>query len=384
LKSFKLKAKWLPSGGWRAFFLLLLMLYAFMPFETESENFALQIRSGVAIFFTLYVLRSTGIFLDRCSFVLLIFALFAVAFAALVSVSGRFFVTLVSIVLAAVVSCAADRDPLFRCSLSRALEWLLVLSSMALLLQLAVWHGTGELLRIHEVFFPLSEARVEDHGEFARLGGLYIEPGTFANWSLLIFLVYRMLAYSPNPLLPFLVGGAMVASLSVWGVAAGLVIIIVSAPAALRGKPLRASLLIGLGCLAIPVIFNADVLAFIEAKTALESVSGDSKVVAVNEFMHEFDSIFLLGKGFAPNFCVGCTSPQDAGVFIGFSVTFGVLFAIIVFLALFLGVFRRLGFAGILIALFVPVSKVFYWDFIFWILVFLTWRQLSNVRKVRD
>jgi len=376
VKSLKPKAIYSPSGEWRAVFLLLLALYSFLPYETASGGLALQIRCGVAVIFTLYILGSTRIGIDRPSFVLGLLAFFAAAFAALVSFNGRLFLALISIVLAAVASSAVDRNPSFRASLSRALEWLLALSSIALLLQVAVWHGTGELLRIHEVFFPLSEARIDDRGEFARLGGLYIEPGTFANWSVLILLMYRMISDFPNPTLSLLVGVAMIASISVWGAAAGLVILMVSAPSALRGKPLVSSLLIGLGGAAVALIVaNSNVLAFFEAKSGLESESGYSKVVAVNEFMRTFEDIILLGKGFAPDFCLGCAAPQDAGVFIGVSVTFGVAFAVLIFLALYLGVFQRLGFAGVLIALFVPISKVFYWDFVLWILIFLAWRK---------
>lgn len=365
---------WTDGGGQRLL-LFILFVYTFIPFETASEGLALQIRSVGAILLMTYALLTAKWRLDRVTLAIVVLVLSMAVLAAIVSTSGRVFILGISVFLGAVISCAIRDDVKFRSYFLCALELLLVISSLALLVQVAIWKVTGEIVHIHEFVFPLSESRVEDQVFFARMGGVFIEPGTYANWTCLFVIAYRLLADRPKHWLMFLVGGAMVASLSAWGLAAGLVILLVSAAGALRAGPLSGiPLVAGVG-LAMSGVLSSDVLDFIETKSALESDSGDSKVVAINEFIRIFDSILFLGQGFAPDFCRACLAPQDVGVFVGLSVVFGIFFSGVVFSFFYWGVFRKLGFSGLLVAAFVVISKVFYWDFILWILFFLAWRS---------
>ncbi len=371
---------WTDGGGQRLL-LFVLFVYTFIPFETASEGLALQIRSVGAILLMAYALLTAKWSLDRSTLAIAVLVLSMAVLAAIVSTSGRVFILGISVFLGAVISCAIRDDIKFRANFLCALELLLVISSLALLVQVAIWKATGEIVHIHEFVFPLSESRVEDHFFFARMGGVFIEPGTYANWTCLFVVAYRLLSDRPKHWLMFLVGAAMVASVSAWGLAAGLVILLVSAAGALRAAPLSGiPLLAGVG-LAISWVLSSDVLDFIETKSALESDSGDSKVVAINEFVRIFDSILLLGQGFAPDFCRFCLAPQDAGVFIGLSVVTGVLFAVVAFSFFYLGVFSKAGLSGLLVAAFVVVSKVFYWDFILWVLFFLAWHYLRLAKS---
>lgn len=365
------------AGGGQSLLLFFLLIYTFIPFETAAEGLALQIRSVAAVVLTAYVVLRAKWRIDRVTFAIILLALCMVFLASIVSMSGRVLIQVISIFLAAVISCATRDDVKFRINFVRALELLLAVSSLALLVQVAIWQMTGEILRIHEIVFPLSEARVEDHGFVARMGGMFIEPGTFANWTCLFVVAYRFLVDRPKYWLILLVGGAMVASVSAWGMVVGLTILMVSAAGALRMSPLYGISLVAGAGLALPLLLNSDVLDFLEKKSELESESGDSKVIAVSEFLRIFDDIFVLGQGFAPDFCQACLAPQDAGVFIGFSVVFGVVFAGIVFGCFYWGVFRKLGISGLFISAFVVLSKVFYWDFILWVLFFLAWRPRS-------
>src|SRR5690606_28506318 len=65
--------------------------------------------------------------------------------------------------------------------LIRSLEVLIYVSFASLVLQLLL-HRFWGYVDIHAFIYPWSEARYGDQGSFVRLGGLYIEPGTLANW----------------------------------------------------------------------------------------------------------------------------------------------------------------------------------------------------------
>lgn len=374
MSGIKASLRTLIDGGKQSLLLFVLFVYTFIPFETATEGLALQIRSVAAVLLIAYVFLNAKWRLDRITLATGFLVLAMAVLASIVSTSGRVFILLISVFLAAVTSCATRDDVKFRANFVRALEWLLAISSLALLAQVAVWKGTGEIIQLHEIVFPMSESRVEDHGFVARMGGIFIEPGTFANWTCLFVVAYRLLVVQPRHWLLFLVGGAMVASLSAWGLAAGLSILLVSAASALRAGPFSGVLLMGGAGFAIPVLLSSDVLDFFEKKSELESDSGDSKILAINEFLRIFESIFFIGQGFSPDFCRACLAPQDAGVFIAYSVVFGVVCSVVVFSFFYLGVYRKLGGAGLLVAAFVVLSKVFYWDFILWILFFLAWR----------
>lgn len=359
--------------SWQVLLLLVLSVYTFIPFEMETDGAALQIRSTAAMLLSIFILVSIRWRLDRQTLLIALTVLSAVVLAGLVSTSGRIFVLCISIFLGVLIACAARDDVSFRENFSVALEVLLAASSLALILQVVIWKGTGEIVRIHEIVFPMSEARVEDHEYFARMGGVYIEPGTFSNWSCLLALVYRFLVPKPRTWLMILVGSAMVISLSAWGVAAGATMVLLSVFGSLRRGSLAAVPLVGASALAVTLLFSTDVLDFFEAKSSLESDSGDSKIVALNEFIRIFSNILLFGQGFAPDFCRSCLAPQDAGILIGFSVVFGVLVSALVFFFFYVGVARKLGISGLVLGAFVALSKVFYWDFILWTLLFLAW-----------
>lgn len=357
--------------------LFLCLVYSFVPYETDREGAAVIYRTVVAVALSVFLGLNFSIKFRRSaiSFFLLIFLVSALAL--LVTFSYRFFVFSVVIVLSFLLASNVVFEEKFRCDFTRVLEIFLILSSCAVIFQFVYWRFTGIVAEIHELVYPWSSARVEDHGAFARLGGMYIEPGTFSNWTLFFVLIYKFIDKNSRSFIVIFSSAAMIVSMSMWGMLAGVVTIFIEMMSIKKNRFFLAVSYSFVFLILASFFISDDMISFLQVKSELESESGDSKVMAYSEFLNIAGEIFFLGQGFAPGFCGNCLSPQDAGVFISSAVVFGIVFSVAVFLLLLFSTYRRLGVVSAMLIFFLPLSKVFYWEPVFWLFISICWFSLS-------
>lgn len=365
-------------------FLFILFVYCIVPAEGEGAGGAtlnLYIRLLAAILIALFaILYKPRIRSSDISLLLMILAI--VLMAVTVSFSLRFFITLSAILMAFIFARAVDNSTRFRAYANSATLILIGLSVVMLIVQIVAWYGFGKLLIIHDVIFPYSTGRTEEHIGFARLGGMYIEPGTFSHWSYGLLLLHILIVRQVKSSYMSVVGIAMACSLSVWGVLIGIFLTVVSLAQDLKNKSnflkkltfFVAILIIAVLGYGFYELYYAD---YIQRKLELESGSGESKVDAFEIFLSNWQNMLIVGYGFDPELCKYCLSFQDAGVFIGASRIFGIMAAICLFVGLFYYVYRLGG--VILLLIFLPLlsCKFFYWDFILWMIFLLALTRLS-------
>lgn len=347
--------------------ILLTFIYFLIPTEASDPTNALLIRCVAALFLFFYISR--GIPRHNKRLVIYFFILYAFVLDALIiSYSLRFFILTISIALSYSWSVSLYYSTGSSKLTIDALKLLLYLSIVALLVQ-SLLYQFGYFLNIHEFLFPWSSVRVEDHLTFARLGGLYIEPGTYANWVYAIFIllvfVYRKVPF----VLGLLVGISIILSLSVWGVMVGLIVLTISILASKGVKiygRIAASLLI---IIFLSVFISSDVSNYISTKLSLETPSGQSKTVAYEEFSSTWQELILLGKGFDPNFCDGCLAPEDAGVGMNEIVVFGSVFALLLFAPIYFYAYKLGGPLYLVLLGPLAFTKLFYWDFLMFLII---------------
>ncbi len=146
-----------------------------------------------------------------------------------ISFSFRYFVTLAVVVAGFFWALAYYQNESFRRASVYAVNFLLYFSAGFLILQFLEYYLIGRLFDYHNLIFPWSEARLPLWSSLARVGGVYIEPGTYANW-IYTFLLFRFFVdRSVNPLIVPLVSTTMIFSMSAWGMIVGVFVFFVYA-----------------------------------------------------------------------------------------------------------------------------------------------------------
>jgi hypothetical protein len=365
------------KDGARIFCIFLAAIYSILPFETANVTATLVVRCMFAFVLLVLVfdrrIRIEGMFLI-CFLILVT----EIILAALTSFSFRLFASIIAAVLGFVWGATMLRalDKRRLCSL--AVLALIYFSAGSLFLQLLVYHLGGGIAPLHEIVFPMSTARTEDHDLFARLGGIYIEPGTYANW---VYALYVLLVLSSGGvyLIPgLIVGLTLMLTASIWGIAVGVLVAAVAVLSSKKIGPIRKVVLILIVILLQTYYLSGEILDFVQQKLQFGTPSGESKLVAFDEFADIWVDVLFLGNGFDPQFCVGCLAPQDAGLFLNMSVVYGIGFAVILFFVIFVAAYKT---GGVLLAiLLLPLlfAKLNYWDFIFWMIACTAMAQLQT------
>lgn len=351
--------------------LWVLAVYAFLPTESETSTFPMIVRTFAACLIMLTALISVLELRFQFS-IPLVFLIFYFTVLAVISFSFRYFVVLVVVSSAFVWAVAFYQSQYFRRATVLALNLLLYFSIGFLLLQFVEYYLFGRLFDYHNLLFPWSEARLPLWSSLARVGGVYLEPGSYANWMYVFLLLRLFLDRSVNFTLVPLVAFTMAFSMSAWGVLVGAFVLFVYS----FGRLDRAFVfylicgLIGI-YVAGSLLQTGDILAFMEAKL-FYSGSRDVRDSAFQEFISTFPEWIVFGLGFGKVFCVDCSSPQDAGVLISLIVVYGAPLALFALGAIFVFAYRQGGWHLAVLALPLITTKIFYWEPVFWFIFMIS------------
>lgn len=368
----RIKLSSYPLRMWVVFALL---IYCLIPFETDPVDLSIAIRMIIAAVLT--IIAASKINYNRRSVLGVYMAAFTsfivfIMVSAFVSFSFRFFATISALIFAAICTAAVRTNPDFRSNFILALRFLIYLSVGLFFAQIVWWQLSGTIIQFHDIVFPFSSGRTEDHELFVRLGGMYIEPGTHAHWLFMIYLVYLFASRSVVDRIAIFVGASLISTVSVWGAFAGLLLILLYIMVHIRGRNFFLAIIVSLlGLMAIYLLMDSEFYQFIERKLLFETESGVSKVDAYNEFGSILFDILFIGNGFNPGFCENCLSPQDAGLFLSISVVFGVLFSSVISVVALFGSYTQGGITFLALTALIFTTKLFYWDYVFWMAIFL-------------
>lgn len=260
----------------------------------------------------------------------------------------------------------------------RILTGLLLLWVGSLLAQVVLYFGAGSVVDLHQLLHPYSEARIGGAGLLFRFTGVHIEPGTYANWVYLLVLLRAVVSGRLFDWIAVAAVTSILLTVSVWGAVAVslyfigfLLALIAAGRSADRTK---------LGVVAVLVLVMAffffqkfglaieEALNYFFVRAELGDASGTAKIDAYAGFLNVLGDAVVLGFPLDFDFCSGCASPQDSGIFVNLVVRAGLLVTIFIFSVLLLMFWRMFGFPVVLVVMPVFTSKVFYFDPIFWML----------------
>ena len=379
----------------KIFFLFISLLYCLLPFETNPVQLSILIRLIFAIIITFYALHVGNYTIRKNTLAGVLFTLlFILAFISffLNTTSLYFPIFVGSVIFAAITANMITNNHEFNKQFITAFQWLLIFSIAMLFLQKAIYASSGVILPLHEMFFPLSEARTPIQTTFsdiARLGGIYIEPGTYANFMYTFLIIYLLISKNISSPLLFIGAISLPFTFSVWGMVFGsylLVILTISNLKRLSGikRVLALSFIFITSSFTVGYFLDSPAieLAIYKLDKNSESEALSSKTKAHDEFSENFQDYLLIGGGFKTDFCSSCESWQDSGIFLNLFVVFGIFSSIIIFIIYMTSWLSNGEWLGFIASLPIFVSKLFYFDFSFWLLVFLAIHLGSN--KIRS
>lgn len=261
---------------------------------------------------------------------------------------------------------------------SLVLDYLLLFWLLSLVFQVVFYFATSSILDVHGFFHPSSAARIPTIGNLVRFTGVHIEPGTYSNWIFGLVLLRAVVSGRLYDKLALAAMASTALTMSAWGALAIGVYFSSLAIAILRSLDSRlvGRLLVFVGLFAVFMVYLAgkyfdelwDFSQYLLARSELEDASGASKVTAFSGFVALILDVAVLGKSLNFDFCGGCLSPQDAGVFINLAVRGGVVFTVFLFGVIGLALVRVGGGAASLLLGPLAGAKFYYFDPIFWLI----------------
>ncbi len=360
----------------------IILIYALIPFESSNPRDALLIRCiAASILITIlcwgrlniskkYV-RYVNYFIIISPFILI---------AVVNSFSLKFFIVLISFILAYVWGLNLLNSTKKSGVIIDALKVIIYASIITLLIQILTFRF-GYFINFHEILFPWSSVRFEEHLSFSRLGGLYIEPGTYANWvyALFVFLIFSIRRIPA--MLGCLVGLSMIFTISVWGILVGSLVAMLAVITAKNVHLVGKIFAIVLVLMVFMYFFTGDIETYFATKMSFVTGSGNAKIIAYSEVKAIWQELIFFGEGFDPLIASGHISIQDAGIVVNLTVVYGFLFVLLLFFPIYFYAYKLGGFLNIILVTPLLATKLFYWDFLFY-LIFAT--ALSGLVKSRN
>lgn len=259
-----------------------------------------------------------------------------------------------------------------------ALSWLLVFWVSSLFFQIALYVVFGTVLDLHGLIYPSGESRITSAGAFLRFTGIHTEPGTFANWVYGLIIIRAILSGRLFDWLNTVAVTSFLFTLSAWGAMTAIVYFtaLVLSSAFNHGAGRRRTLVIGFSGACVLVLYAYQVFGdvfqeafdYLSARSELADTSGFAKLDAINGFRQIWPEIVVLGMPLSYDFCNGCLSPQDVGVFINLAVRLGVLAGLTVFCVIAIRFFSLHGLSGVLVVTPLLFAKYYYFDPVFWLI----------------
>lgn len=277
----------------------------------------------------------------------------------------------------------------------KPLRFLIYISFLSIFIQVIIY-SFFEYIDFHALVYPWSEARFQILiSSAARLGGIYIEPGTLSNWMYSFLLLHILLKGFVDFRLALITAISMILSLSGWGVAIAIVIVLFltfqNGVMSLQRNKIFINWKTIVLVFIIPIVFmtflwfflSDDVVLFLKNKISFQDGSGDVRISVYKEFFDAIPRLAFIGFGYESDFCKNCASAQDAGLFFGMSIVYGILFTMVFFGLILFSFFRMLGFKGVLLAFPLLTTKLFYWEFVVFLIFFTSFYRVFFNKRAR-
>ncbi len=364
-------------------FLFGMFLYGFVPFEMPNPTQTQNIHLLCIIAIISYVIFA-GYYKDRYhTFDLVILLFFALLFTLgeMISKERDGMEFMFSILFGHVVASALYYSEYFKSKFLTALKWLIILSVTLLVLQYIILMLTGNIFQIHSIVFPFSEARTMEDAMFGlyRMGGMYIEPGTYSNMMYIFLILYMILSQRTDSLLLYIGAASIILTASVWGLVFGLYMLVILLfiklikikEVSIIKRVFSTLVLISISFAGTSYILESSLLKYAEHKIKTDNPSVDAKELAFSRFQESYDDFLIVGEGFNPEFNIGIPSVQDAGLLLNLTVVFGVLASLIIMAVYLVSILRCCSWVMLLVSLPILTSKLFYTDRVFWLLFFV-------------
>lgn len=358
----------------KSFFLSILLailyVYSFIPTEGETSTLPMIVRAIAAGVLLIVAVFSVLELRFQFAIPLLLVILYFTVLCA-ISFSFRYFVSLVVVVAGFFWALAFYQNGSFRRAVVYSVDFLIYFSAAFLILQFLEFYLIGRLFDYHNFIFPWSEARLPLYSSLARVGGVYIEPGTYANWIYAFLLLRLFVEHDINPLMVPLVTATMIFSMSAWGVIVGLFVLLFYAAEKVDYKIIFYILGAAAAGYAVVVLVDVgDVIALLENRL-FYSGSRTVRDDTFQEFIDVFPNLLVFGLGFGKVFCVDCQSPQDAGLIVSLLVVYGLPFTLFVLGVIFFFAYQRGGLRFLVLSVPLLNTKLFFWEHVFWFLFML-------------
>jgi len=372
-------------------FIFICLLYGWVPFEAGSYDASFKIHLIFMLLLMIYAFYSNSFKLSKYGMLFFIFFIFLSSILFFVSYGRAIYSFIPAIAFASIVVPAIYNNTQFKYQFTQALFVLIVISIIMVFFQVIVYFTTGDLLLLHEFVFPFSKARIATELQFnnlTRMGGMYIEPGTYSNYMFLLLTLYFFLKKEINNRIIFFTALSIILTYSLWGMIFSLyLLLLLFVINFLRGSLKRKIFLLLIVIIGtfygIQKIENSSAFQFSVAKLERNGSqnSTGAKKIAYEKFSKNFDNLFFIGDGFAPNFRSEISSLQDAGLLLNLAIVFGIIPTVILFIFFIFFIFKLTNYTIVLISLPIFMSKIFYWDPAFWLLVTMVYYEYNNRYK---
>jgi len=362
-------------------FLFVCLIYGLIPFEA---SFSVGIFHGFALSCIMaYALILNKFQLNKYTIIYILFFLFVALVNSIISVGQDIILLTVSLLFSGIIVPILYSNKRFRNQFITAIKWLIVISVVMFYLQYITYTINGNILSIHEVIFPFSHARISQQSLYdglTRMGGMYIEPGTYANFMYVYLLIYMILTKNFKNLFVYITLLSIILSFSVWGMMFAsffLVILLISNFNTISKykKMILLVLFLISGFYLSNYIMKSSAVKYALTKTTMgkknKSESVSAKSFVYKKYAQEYESLLVIGEGFKPEFRNNTTSLQDAGVLLNISIVFGIPFAIFFFITFIIALYKITNFWILIGSLPVFISKLYYWDPAIYLLYFL-------------
>lgn len=354
--------------------------YLITPFEGDNSTLVVYLtRIGMGLLFlaTLgfrYSNTQTTILITY--FATITIAIFTISNALKISIE---LAILISFTCISLITTTLSNNQKNINQISRTIDWLIIGWISSLTLQIA-WHlSTTELLDVHNFFFPTSEARLESIINIVRYTGVHIEPGTYANWMFGLIILRSLAKRQLFDRLALAGVLSTLATMSAWaflGSATYLITYLLHHVANVKIRSLSRVASLMVTCILLSTYLSAnyadhvnEVISYFTARSELEDASGSAKVSATEGFKSSIPEIIFTGKPLTHDFCGGCLSPQDSGIFINIAIRTGLIYALIIFLLISAALVKTSGWPSLLLMAPLCFAKYYYFDPIFWMIV---------------
>jgi hypothetical protein len=259
----------------------------------------------------------------------------------------------------------------------------LVFNMIGLAIAIAAYVGTGQILDLHKLVFPFSEARVAIFMDRVRLSGFHIEPGTYSNMIYMMILLRALLLGRIYNRLNLLAMLSTLATFAAWAAVAvsfvcvGMIFEFFIYNPNMRPS-VRAVILIVFGSIALitlpivmPNLSDLEYVDYFAKRFSGEHNTGSSvdKIMALDAWQDKLGFRMLIGTSLPDSFCPICEAEQDLGTFFSMAYYVGILPTIALIAASAIKMRQNWNIAFGFAAIPTLVSKLYFYDPILWLII---------------